>query len=292
MVSTGSKFFYGLAGVGLLAAVVYGIITNGVDHGGVIDVLTGDGAVDALLGPLTLGYKGGVGDHLGYTVLMAFAASSFGLGLATSFFRDGDAEALAELEGTDTAPAIVAPVTLTYWPIILAFAAAAGMIGLAASPTLFVVAVVVAVMAGTEWAVEAWSDSATGDPAVNKTVRGRLMHPIEVPLAGILGVGVAMFCLSRIFIATTGVGAMVVATALAAVVFAGAVILSTQPQLKRTAAVSAAVLFAVAVLAMGIGGAIAGAPEHEGHEPHPAAEQIETGAPANSATVVELGETE
>ncbi len=292
MVSTGSKFFYGLAGVGLLAAVVYGIITNGLDHGGVIHVLTGDGAVDALLGPLTLGYKGGVGDHVGYTVLMAFAASSFGLGLATSFFRDGDPEALAELDGAEGAPAIVAPAGLSFWPIILAVAAAAGIIGLAASPPLFVVAVVVAVMAGTEWAVEVWADSATGDPAVNKTVRGRLMHPIEVPLAGILGVAVVMFSLSRIFIATTGVGAMVVATALAAVVFVGAIILSAQPQVKRTVGVAAAVLFAVAVLAMGIGGAIAGAPEHEGHEPHPAAEQIETGAPANSAIAVELGETE
>jgi hypothetical protein len=292
MVSTGSKFFYGLAGVGLLAAVVYGIITNGVDHGGVISVLTGDGAVDALIGPLTFGYKGGVGDHVGYTVLMAFAASSFGLGLATSFLRDGDPEALAQLEGSEAAPAIVAPTNLTFWPLILAFAAALGMIGLATSPTLFVVAIVVAVMAGAEWAVEAWSDSATGDPAVNKTVRGRLMHPIEVPLAGILGVGVVMFCLSRIFIATTGVGAMIVATGLAAVVFVGAIILSAQPQVKRTAAVSAALLFAVAVLAMGIGGAIAGAPEHDEHGPPPAAEQIETGAPANSATAVELGETE
>jgi hypothetical protein len=65
MVTTSSKFFYGLAGVGLLAAIVYGIITNGVAHGGVLDVLSGPGAVDAVLGPITLGYKGGVGDHLG-----------------------------------------------------------------------------------------------------------------------------------------------------------------------------------------------------------------------------------
>ncbi len=292
MVTTGSKFFYGLAGVGLLAAVVYGIITNGVDHGGVVAVLTGDGAVDALIGPLTLGYKGGVGDHLGYSVLMGFAASCLGLGMATSFFRDSDAEALAQLEPSGEAPAVVRPQNISFWPMVMAFAAGLLMVGLAASPTLFVIGVITASIAGIEWSVQAWSETATGDPEVNAAVRSRLMRPVEVPIGALIGIAVVLLCISRIFLATAGFGAMVVGSALAAAIFVGAVILSSQPQIKRTALVAAAIAFGVAVLAVGIGGAIAGPAPHEGHHPPPAAELIETGAPADSMVPATLGETD
>jgi len=292
MVTTGSKFFYGLAGVGLLAAVVYGIITNGVDHGGVVSVLTGDGAVDAVIGPLTLGYKGGVGDHLGYAVLLGFSASCFGLGLATSFFRDSDAEALAELEASGEVPVVVAPQHISFWPIVMAFGAALMMIGLAASPTVFVVGILVTAIAGLEWTVQGWAEMATGDPELNVALRARLMRPIEVPVGAIIGILVALLCISRIFLATAGFGAMMVGTALAAVIFIGAVILSSQPQIKRTALVAAAIAFAVAVLAVGIGGAIAGPSEHEKHEPKPAAEQSQSGAPADSVVPATVGETD
>ena len=35
------------------------------------------------LGPVSVGYKGGVGDHFGYTVLFVAAVISFGLGIAS-----------------------------------------------------------------------------------------------------------------------------------------------------------------------------------------------------------------
>ena len=73
MVSTGSKFFFGMAVVGLVSAIVYGILTTAT---GAAATLSGNGVIDAIVGPLTLGYKGGVGDHVGYTVLMAFAMCS------------------------------------------------------------------------------------------------------------------------------------------------------------------------------------------------------------------------
>ena len=37
-----------------------------------------------------------------------------------------------------------------------------------------------------EWTMQAWSDRATGDPAVNREIRNRVMLPIEVPVAGAL----------------------------------------------------------------------------------------------------------
>ena len=87
MLTRGAKTFFGLAFAALLGGIVYGVITNGFAHDGVATVLTGDGAVDAVLGPITLGYKGGVGDQLGYSLFMGFAVSAFGMGFAALAFR-------------------------------------------------------------------------------------------------------------------------------------------------------------------------------------------------------------
>ena len=131
MITTGSKLFYGMSAVALIAAVVYGIVTNGLDHGGVLSVLSGDGMVDALLGPITLGYKGGVGEHIGYSILMGFAVCNLGMGIATTAFRDADAGALANLAGVDTVGLVAEPAGPNYWPIVGSFGVALVLIGLA-----------------------------------------------------------------------------------------------------------------------------------------------------------------
>ena len=62
------------------------------------------------LGPLTAGYYGGVGDHLGYTLLRHDRAWRRSLlGIIAVVTRDADPSALAELAGTDEAPPAVAP---------------------------------------------------------------------------------------------------------------------------------------------------------------------------------------
>ena len=64
MFTTGSKWFFGLGLVSLVLAAAYGWTTGGSG-----------------LGPLTVGYKGGVGDHLGYGLLLAIAmVAVFGAG--------------------------------------------------------------------------------------------------------------------------------------------------------------------------------------------------------------------
>src|SRR6478735_1804231 len=102
MLTTGSKLFYGLSGTAIFAAIIYGVVTNGIGHGGVMEMLSGDGAVNGVIGPLTFGYKGGIGDHVGYALLMGFGICTLGMGIATSAFRDADATALAGLAGVDT----------------------------------------------------------------------------------------------------------------------------------------------------------------------------------------------
>ena len=264
MITTGSKLYFGLFGLGLLAAIVYGIVTNGIDHGGIVALLQSDGSVNALLGPLTFGYKGGVGDHVGYTVLMAIAASSFGLGLATSFFRDGDPEALAQLAGTEVVPPIQAPVGLNAWPFVGALGAVAVIIGLATSWILFTVGCAIAGIAAVEWAISNWAEQATADAEVNRRVRNRLMLPVEIPVGGTILVLAVVFCISRILLSLSKDGAWILAAALALAIFVVALAMSARPQLRRSIVVGALFVGALVVLGLGIGGAVAG-PRHFEH---------------------------
>ena len=85
MITTGFKFYFGLAAAFFVGAIAWGYSTGG-EH----------------VGPLTLGWKGGVGDHVGYLVLI-------GLGFATACFagiiiafRDADPAAQAHYMGVET----------------------------------------------------------------------------------------------------------------------------------------------------------------------------------------------
>ena len=51
-----------------------------------------------------------------------------------------------------------------------------------------------------EWMVLAWSDRATGDPETNRLVRNRIMAPFEVPLAGFLVVAGSVVAFSRLLL--------------------------------------------------------------------------------------------
>ena len=70
MTKSASKFLLALAAFGFVSGVVYGGATSGHGFG-----------MDSIMGPLTLGYKGHVGDHVGYAILMGLAASSLFLGI-------------------------------------------------------------------------------------------------------------------------------------------------------------------------------------------------------------------
>jgi hypothetical protein len=281
LITTGSKFFFGLGFVALFAAIVYGIVTNGADHGGIVHLLSGTGAVDALLGPITLGYKGGVGDHVGYGVLMGFSFTSLGLGVASSAFRDSDALALAQLAGTDTAPPIAPAVGLNAWPAIGALGGTITLLGWATSPTLFVIGVVMCGIATIEWTISNWAEHATGDAAVNRAVRNRVMMPIEIPVGAVIVIGGLVFCLSRLLLAASEDGSVFVSMGFGLVIFVCAVALGAGRQVRRNVAVGLLVVGALAILAVGIIGGVAGARHFDKHT----AKQEGAAAPSAPSTL-------
>jgi hypothetical protein len=261
LITTGSKFFFGLGIVMFFTALVYGVVTNGADHGGILHLISGNGAVDALIGPVTFGYKGGVGDHVGYSILMGFSITSLGMGVASSAFRDSDALALAQLDGSDTPPVVARAVGLNAWPAIGAVGGTIVLLGWATSPILFVIGLAVIAIATVEWTISNWAEHSTGDALVNRAVRNRLMLPVEIPIGAVLLIGSVVFCLSRLLLAASEDGSIYVSMGFGLAIFVGALALSAGRQVRRGVAVGALVVGALVVLGVGIGAGIAG-PRH------------------------------
>lgn len=263
MITTGSKFFYALALVLVLAAVVYGYSTGG---GG--------------LGPLSAGYKGGVGELFGYTVLLGAGAVAAFLGFASMAFRDADPEASAELLGAEVPDQVPAPGT-SYWPVVGAFGATLTIVGVVLNNVFFVAGLIVLAAVAIEWTAQAWSERATGDPAVNQEIRNRLMLPIEVPVAGLLAAGIVVVGFSRVFLAASRQGAVWIAVAVAATIFVIGTVLSTRDRLRSDLVAGLLAVGAVVTIGLGIAGAVVGerdfdehhGDEGSGHEEDPASEE-------------------
>ena len=257
MITTGSKWFFGLGFVSLVLAVAYGWTTGG--NG---------------VGPLTMGYKGGVGDHFGYGVLVAAGLVSLFLGAVSLAVRDAEALAEAQVAGTQTVPAVV-PAGPSYWPAVTAFGVALVVIGLVASPVLFVIGLVALGVVLIEWTVQAWADHATGDPATNRQIRNRLMNPIEFPAAGLLAIGVVVAAFSRLFLSLSSDAAVWVGVGITGAIIVLGFFFASRPRISANVIVGVLLIAALVVIGLGIGGAVSG--EREFHEPGAAGTTVEGG---------------
>ncbi len=236
MFTTGFKFFFGLSSAFTAAALVYGYTTGG-NH----------------VGPLSLGWKGGVGDHIGYGVLVALAAVSLTVSLVLVSFRDADAIAQARLQG---AAEVLTDQTVTggFWPVVASFGVGAAAVGLVLHPMVFVLGLALITLSMVEWTMDAWADRATGDATANRELRNRIMAPIEIPIVGALAVGVIVLAASRILLSVSQLEAVAVAAVVAALILVGALIHANRPGLGRRLV---RVLGTVAALLLLVGGVLA-----------------------------------
>lgn len=248
MFTTGFRFFFGLFVTLTVAAVVYGYSTGG-GH----------------VGPISLGWKGGVGDHVGYGVLLALAAVSLAASLLLVSFRDADPDAQAELLGMD-APPREPVVTGSSWPVVAAFGLGAVAVGLVLHPAVFVLGLVMTALSAVEWTMDAWADGATGDSVANRELRNRIMAPIEVPVAGALGVGIVVLAASRILLTVSKLGAVVFAGVVATVILVGAVAYARRPGTVRRLVGGLGVAAALLLLLGGVLATVAGERDFEHHE--------------------------
>ncbi len=253
MFRSGSKFLYALAAFGFVGAFFYAISTGNHAVG-----------MESLVGPITAGYKGRTGEHIGYTILVVLGFSSLGLALITSGLRDADPEAEAQLLGLDAVPAVEVP-TPSYWPLVGAFSVGAIAIGLAIAKPLFVIGAIGLACTIIEWAAQTWADRATGDPEVNRTIRNRFMYPIEIPIGAALCIGGFVYLLSRVLLAVPENGSAIVFAIGPVVILAVAVAIALRPKISHSVIAGVLLVGGIAVLATGVIAGIHGTREIEKH---------------------------
>ena len=249
MFTTGSKYWLGLAGVLLVAALGYGLSTGG-DPVGVISV----------------GYKGGVGDHLGYGILIFGSVVALVAGALTLAWRDADPEAQALSAGTEEVPEADAPDSPSWWPVVTAFAFAIGVVGIVVEPFLVALAIGLLAVVIVEWTVKVWADRRTGDPDVNRSIRNRLMFPVEIPGIAIVIIAFVVLGLSRVLLALPRLGSTAAAVVMASVIMLTASLVAWRPRMNATLVTIVLLIGGLAVVAGGVVGAVVGEREFHPHE--------------------------
>jgi hypothetical protein len=217
--------------------------------------------MSALLGALTLGYKGGTGDQFGYSVLMSLAAASLFLGTVTVAFRDADASAQAEVLELDTVPVASVPQGANYWPVIAAFGAGTVAVGVIIGSQMVFLGVGILIASTFEWATRVWSERVTGDADVNRAVRNRMMYPVEIPVLAVIAIAVFVVSISRILLALPKGGSYAVFGLVPALILLIGWLVSARPRLNRNLVAGLLLVGGIAILAGGIIGASVG-PRH------------------------------
>jgi len=269
MFTPGFKLFFGFAAFLLTGAFVFGLSTQLQTEGATVrQNLDENGIISSFTGPMTLGWKGAVGDHLGYTILVAAGLVAAYLAFVLIAFRDADPEALAEAVQTETVPLTRAPSGANFLPLISAFALALIAIGWTVNTTIFYAGIALLVATMGTWTVRAWAERSTGDDEVNFQIYHRIIDPLRVPLVGLAGIAFVVLGLSRLILAVPSKNASSAVFGVAGVLFfAGVLAVYFLPKASRTLAAALLVVGALAILGGGIYGIVEGERPVEHHGP-------------------------
>lgn len=232
MITTGSRFWFALAGLSVLGAAIY-FVTSG-------------------------------NDQYGSLVLLFVGLAAAILGGASVALRDGDV-AVAGGDSIGTSAAIAATRLPAIWPALGALGAGVVVVGLAAGGALLYVGFGILAVTLVEWMVQSWAERSTADPGVNQALRNRIMYPVEFPALAAIGVALVVISFSRVLLAVPRTGSTVIAIAVASAILAVATLLSARPRISSSVLTGVVVLGALALLGGGIVGAVAGEREFEAH---------------------------
>lgn len=222
MFSSGSKYFLGISGLSLVAAIVYAFTVNPSD-----------------LGAIAL---------LGVTVA---ATLLLGIGLHNN---SGDAATVDEA----VTAAAGAPRDIV-WPSVFALGITLVAVGLATVPVIFLLGIVVTLAAGAEWLISNWSDRASVSFNYNNNnVRVKAIGPLEYPVAAALFAAALAYLFSRIMLNVSKETAPIVFIIVAALVLTVGFLVATKPAFRGRALSLTLTVGVLAVAAAGIGSAVGG----------------------------------
>lgn len=234
MFTTGSKLFFGATALSVACAVVFAASTGG-----------------------PTGIMGTVG--------LLSLAIVFGFLAGINFFNaDGNVPGMQQ--GAEyTAAAAQPPVGSSMWPLVAAVGVAGLVVGAVSTPVVFKVSIVVVLAATAEWMVQGWSERASADAQYNAGVRKRMLHPLEFPILGALGLGAVVYAFSRIMLSVDKESTPWVFMVIGALIAVGAFVFAGRRNASRSTIVGICTVGAVALLGAGVASAVQGQRTIEEH---------------------------
>jgi len=232
MFTTGTKLLVGSAVLAAIAAVAYGVFADG-----------------------TLGVIGLVSASVALALL-----AGINVAVRDSYVTSMDEQAVADVPAARPAPAP------TLWPVAAAVGAGTMVLGLVSEPIVFILGLVVLLVAGFEWMLEAWSESASADLAHNLTARARLAGPLEFPLLGALAAAVVVYSFSRIMLFLSKTNGPIAFGLVALLLLVFGFIVARRPSLRSGAITALCTVGAVGLVAGGVATGLEGERDIEKHE--------------------------
>ena len=255
MFTTAFRFFAGLAIFSLIAAFISGVTSET------------QSPMNRVMGPLTLGWKGGIGNHFAYTIFVGVAVAAATLAGILIAFRDADPEAEAQVVHTESVPLTRAPAGVNYLPALGALAFVLLLIGAATeSGGLMYAAVATMIVVAFTWTLRTWAERATGDDHTNAELYHRFIDPFRVPVISLLSVAIVAIGLSRVLLSVSKIASVWVFGLAALVFFLVAVLLALKPSSAKWVTTVIVILGAIAIIAAGIAGAVIGERKFEHHD--------------------------
>lgn len=235
MFTTGSKLFIGASLTAVTAAIVFGISYDGA------------AAWTAAIGLISVAI-----------------ALLFLLGI-NLWVRDSNVGGMQSGVTTTSAAAQGRPGN-SMWPAVGALGGALVAVGLVATPVVFKAGIVVLLIAWFEWLVQAWADRASADKRFNASVRGRIMHPMEFPILGAVGLTVVIYSFSRIMLFLSKEAGPAVFVVVAALITVGGFLFANKATLKTSVVSGICTVAALGLVSTGAVMAIDGERSMHEHE--------------------------
>ena len=149
--------------------------------------------------------------------------------------------------------------------MVAGIGAAFVMVGIAVNAAITGVGFVILAIVAFEWTMTAWADRATGDAKANEALRGQLMGPFEVPLLGLMAAGVVVIAVSRILLATSELGAVVVGGVVSVIILGIGIFAAQGPNISKNVITGLSGLVLAGILVGGVWGAVSGTRVIEEH---------------------------
>ena len=253
MFTTGSKLFLGATAASTVGALVWGACNGGA---------------------------AGVAGVVGLAALAIAFAFLAGMNL---FTRDGNV--LTNTPNPEATGAAQRAGGNSMWPLVTAIGVGGLVIGAVSRPVVFKVSVVVLLAALAEWMIQGFAERASADANYNKSVRQRLLNPLEFPVLGAFVLAVIVYGFSRVMLTSSKSSGRIVFIVIGAIVVFAAFVLAARRGVGKGATLGISVVAAVALLGVGIASAVSGQRTIERHPEVTSAVCLGKGSPEQEAEI-------